>query len=108
MRLGNYNTLISLRQPAQTRNEMGEQVTTYTEVVRPYASIKPVGQVENVRNGGTVTATTCTIRIHYRDDVQSTWRITWRGKTLQIQSVVDVENQHRELEIIATETGGAA
>lgn len=105
MKLGNYRDKITLQRPAPVRNAIGELEPGWETVAQPFASVLPVRQTEAPANAGTVTVTTYGIRMHYRPDVDASWRAIYRGRVLAFQSVYDPAGRRLELEAIAIEQG---
>lgn len=106
MRLGNYRDRVTLQRPTFTKNAIGERITAWEDVATVFASVLPIRQTESVKAGGTVTSTTWCIRMHWRADITSGWRMLFRGQALDLVSVYDPIGVRIELEAIANETGG--
>jgi SPP1 family predicted phage head-tail adaptor len=68
-----------------------------------WADVEPLGGSERTDNAGVQTTISHRIRCRYRDDVTSKDRLLYRGRVLEIVSVIDADGARRELLIEARE-----
>lgn len=100
--------LVTLQQPANTTDPVtGEAIPNWTDVASVWAELQPLTSREQMRAKSVQSDTTHTLRIRYRMDVDTTWRVTWsdpRGQHIgNITGIVETERR-AELELSVTET----
>jgi len=105
MQGGNLNERIQIVTPSTTQNEFGESVVADGPAVTVWASVRQQGSAEKQRNGITTTDDTFSIRIRYRESIDTSMKIVYRGRTLAISSVMPGGRMNREyIDIFATES----
>ena len=105
MEAGKLNERIQIVPPSTTRNEVGESVVADGFPFRVWASVRQQGSAEKQRNGITTTDDTFSIRIRYRESIDTSMKIIYRGRTLEISSVMPGGRMNREyIDIFATES----
>ncbi len=99
-RTGSRNVWITIYSPTKTRDAMGGQVETWTEIATVKARKITSRSEESVRLQSTLGYAIHTFNIRYRSDVTSTCKIVCDSKDLAILGIpVDIDNKHRELDI---------
>ncbi len=99
-RTGARNVWITIYSPTKTRDAMGGQVETWTEIVTVKARKTTSRSEESVRLQSTTGYAIHTFNIRYRTDVTSRCKIVCDSKDFAIVGVpIDVDNKHRELDI---------
>lgn len=77
--------------------------TEYGDAATVWACVKPIEATEEFKQKGVQGGTQYDITIRYLADVTSECQITYRGRTLEIVSAIDVDGRRRELRIDARE-----
>lgn len=103
MGAGKRNKYITLQDIAQTVTDEGELTETVNTSTDTWASIQPLSARERLFANQSQATTTHTITTIYIADVSTRWRATWDGRTFNFDSVVNVNEDDRELLITATE-----
>lgn len=105
MEAGKLNERIQLIGQATTQNGFGESVVADADTLTVWASVRQQGSAEKQRNGITTTDDTFAIRMRYRESIDTTMKIVYRGRTLAISSVMPGGRMNREyIDIFATES----
>ena len=95
---------VTFQRPAQTtRNNMGENVPVYVSFASVWAAVEPLRGREYHEAQKIRAETTYKVTIRYLPDVTADMRIVHRDKTLEIQSVLNIDERNVELQIIASE-----
>lgn len=105
LRAGTLNQSITLTSTAVVRLPSGAtREQPGNESVTTWAMVRQQGAAERQRNGITGQENTYAVRIRHRDDIDASWSINYRGRTLSITGVVEGGQNNREwLDITATE-----
>lgn len=106
IRAGTMRDLIGLLEPTPTTDPRFGNQPGYTQWIQVWANVTPVAGTETFDNSGVQTEITHTIRTRYRPDIDATDRISYRGQTLEIVSVIDPDGRQRELLIQAKQYAG--
>lgn len=83
--IGDLSEQLTLVRPTSVDDGMGGQVPGEPEVVATvWAQMDPRSGYEVLAAGGIVATMPTRFRLRYRDDVDETWLLDWRGRRLQI------------------------
>lgn len=97
------NERIQIKAPAEVRSPSGETTLNWdTTIATVWASVDGLSSRDILQAQQANVMATHRIRIRKRDDVLHTHRILWRGRTMEIASVTNLE-WHNSLEILARE-----
>ena len=102
MRAGKYKHKVTLLSPTHDTSGLGDTVTWNT-VTTVWASIEPAAGSEMFRQGQISAEISHIISMRYRRDIKPSWRISFKGRTFLLKSVIDTGEAERELVITATE-----
>lgn len=104
MRAGTLRDRIKLQRPraGASGSDWGPQ-TAFDNEGDVWASVLATAGKEAADVDTVSTVTSFTIRIRYRSDVDSAWRVLWGNKTLDIVDVIDPTGRKAELVITASE-----
>lgn len=62
----------------------GRRLEDWTEAGRPWCQVTPLRQVESDRGPAPDAVAMHRFRIRYRDEVDTTWQLEWRGRRYEI------------------------
>jgi SPP1 family predicted phage head-tail adaptor len=105
MRAGMLRDRVMLERPAAPAEGNWGLTPQHEPAGSVWASVLATAADEKDEPQGTRSLTRFIVRIRYRPDVDSKWRLGWRGKTLDIISVTDPDGRRRELEMEAVGHG---
>jgi SPP1 family predicted phage head-tail adaptor len=89
-------------------NSVGESVPKFTAVHDVYCAVRTLTDTETVRARTVERQTTHRVTIPYRDDMQTTWRLSRQTRSgitriLNITGMRDPDSMRRELELSCAE-----
>lgn len=87
MRAGELDRRITIQQPNVTRNETGEEVTTWADVATVWAKADPVDGDEGFQSDRRVNTSRMQFTIRYRPGVTAKMRVVYDGETFKIEDV---------------------
>lgn len=93
---------VAIQAPVEARSPTGETTLSWAALVTVWASVDGLSTRDILQAQQANLVATHRIRIRYRSGVTHTQRIVWRGRTMEIASVVERENR-TVLEILARE-----
>lgn len=105
MRTGMMRRTVTLRTNVQTANPMGGYTDTPTDIENIPARVSPLQGQEQVDAMQTGMQRPHRFTMRFRDGMTGATQILYDGRTFDIKSVVDPEERHRELQILADEVG---
>lgn len=102
MFVGSLNKQITLQAPTHVSDSMGGFTTTYvTKATGVWASIWPIRANEIIRSAVDISTITHRIRIRYRRDIHTDWRILYGGKYYDIMvPPIDINTEHEIIELL--------
>lgn len=107
MRAGLLNRQISIISPRTTaRSAEGAPIVTQTTVLKTWAAVEPLSGSEMFRGDYRYADDTVkfTIRFSATAGIAPTMSVVCTGSTYNILSVIDTNNAHREMVLIAAKT----
>lgn len=102
---GRLRERVTIQRATETRNSIGETVQTWGTYVERYASVEGLSSREVLQSGQQQTEMTHRVRMRYVDGLKQTDRILWRGRVLEITSLLEHGNRS-EHELLCVEDVG--
>ena len=101
MNIGALNKRITIEAPTRASDGMGGFDNTWSEIADDVAAaIWPVSANEQIKAMGAVMTMTHRIRIRYRSDIRSSWRLKYKNDYFDIVSIVNPNMANRALDIM--------
>jgi len=94
---------ITVQRSAESRNRLGESILEWATFLDTWASVQGVSAREYFLAGHQRSEISHKIRTRYITGLTSKMRILWRGRTLEIISILEQDNR-RVHELICLET----
>ena len=106
MRSGELRKRVEIQETVETRDEYGGITPGWITVYRAWALVEDLTGRELYQAQQTSEQATARFTIRYRkefknDGLTSKMTILYQGKTYNIKSISDIEQAHREIEIMA-------
>lgn len=100
---GELTQRITLQSRASAQDALGNASGAWSDVATVWARARPLRSRELFAAGQTENLTDVEFTIRWRDDVDSTWRVLWRGVAHDITGApIDIDGGKRWLELLAT------
>lgn len=93
---------VAIQSPSEVRSPSGETTLSWGAFATLWASVDGLSSRDILQAQQSNVVASHKIRIRYRADVTHTCRVVWRGRTMEIASVVPREDM-TVLEILARE-----
>lgn len=90
------------RATARTPNSLGEQVPTWTTLETRWMSIEPISVREQLRANAIDASESVRVRMRYYPGLKESDRIKHGDNVYEINSIVDKDERHVELELLCT------
>jgi SPP1 family predicted phage head-tail adaptor len=103
IRPGELRERVTIQVSAQSRNTLGETTLTWSDFTQRWASVEGISAREILLNGQQDTNITHRVKMRYVDGLSQTMRIMWRGRILEIVSLLE-HNNRSEHELVCSET----
>jgi SPP1 family predicted phage head-tail adaptor len=104
MRAGKLRHIITIQRPTDTRNDYGEVVEGWEDVITTRASAEPLQGREYFASQQVRSETTTRFRIRWPGmPITPDMRVMFEGRAYDIDSVIDPNERHRELHVMAVE-----
>lgn len=100
MRSGRLRERVTIQQRTMASDGMGGQTETWSTLATVWAGVLPrqANREALVIAANQLQARSgFDVRIRYRDDVSPSMRVSWRGNTLEVESVSDPDQRKREI-----------
>lgn len=92
--IGNLRERVAVEQKTSPADSQGGRTVTWSILETVAAAIEPDGAtVEAIQAGAVVATGRYRVRLRHRTDVTALMRLRWRGKLLQVLSVVSDERR---------------
>jgi SPP1 family predicted phage head-tail adaptor len=99
---GRLRERVTIQQAAETRNAMGEVVQSWVTFAERWASVDGLSSREFLLQGQQQSEISHRVRLRYVPGMRSTMRFLWRGRVLEINSLLE-HNNRSEHEALCTE-----
>lgn len=103
IRPGELRERVTIQSSTETRNALGEATLSWGDLTTRWASVEGVSSREAIFNGRQDVNITHRVRLRYVDGLTHNMRLIWRGKTLEITSLLEHANRS-EHELICSES----
>lgn len=103
MRSGNLKHKIEIQSYSETSNDFGELVKGYSIFKTAYASITPISGKEYFASKQVNAEISHKIECRYLVGVKPTMRIVYGDRTFNIESVLNIREENKTLQIMAVE-----
>lgn len=104
MRAGQLRHKLSIERPQTETTASGHtKISSYDCIGTMRASIEPLRGREMLQAQQVNAETTHRIRARHRKDIRTSDRLTKDGRVFEIESILNVDERNRELEIMAIE-----
>ncbi|AVP57096.1 phage head closure protein [Pulveribacter suum] len=97
MQAGRLHEQIELQKFVSTTDGWGQPVQSWTPLATVWAAVEPLAGREFIAAQAAQSEVTARVRIRWRGDVDSQVRVVHRGKTYNVQSVIDPRSERKEL-----------
>ena len=100
---GRLRERVTIQQAAESRNALGETTLSWSTFAERWASVEGVTAREALGAGQLEVSITHRVRLRYVAGLTQQMRLLWRGRTLEIVSLLE-HNNRSEHELICQET----
>lgn len=100
---GRLRHRVTIQALTRTPDTGGGYTETWSDTATVWAAVEPLAGTERLRAMQVSPTLSHRIRMRYRADVSSAQRLVYNGRAFDITSVVDVDERHRELQLLAEE-----
>jgi SPP1 family predicted phage head-tail adaptor len=100
---GKLRERVTIQQAAEARNSLGETTLSWATFTERWASVEGVTAREALGSGQLEVSITHRVRMRYVTGLTQQMRLIWRGRTLEIVSLLE-HNNRSEHELICQET----
>jgi len=99
---GKMRERVTIERATATRNSIGESVQTWSTFAERWASVEGLSSREVLQSGQQQTEVSHRVRMRYLPGLAQTMRLKWRGRTLEITSLLEHGNR-TEHELLCVE-----
>lgn len=103
MRSGDLRHRITLQQKQLTKDQEGIATENWVDVATVWAAVEPLKGREYFQAAAVNAENTVRFRIRYRQGITSAMRVVYNGRVFNINSVIDVDERHREIQLMCQE-----
>jgi SPP1 family predicted phage head-tail adaptor len=99
---GRLRERVTVQRSTETRNRLGETTQSWSTFAERWASVQGLSSREVLLTGQQQTEVTHRVRMRYLNGMTGSMRILWRGRVLEITSLLE-HNNRSEHELLCTE-----
>ena len=103
MHIGDLKHSVTLQYSTRVADGMGGFATTWNDAATVYAAIWPISAKEAVQSMGVAMTITHRIRMRYRANIRSSWRIKHGNRYYNIVSIINPNMERKWLDILVKE-----
>ena len=105
MKSGDLNQRISVERFTSTQDELGQPIEAWAPLFTCWAAVEPLTGREYLAAQAAVSEVTAKIRMRFRPWMTAEDRVIHDGTIYQIESVIDVRSENRELVLMCKANG---
>jgi SPP1 family predicted phage head-tail adaptor len=103
LRSGDLRRRVTVQQRTVSVDTFGQQAVSWSSFLECWADIQPSSGRELIAAQAQQSEVTHQVVIRYRSGVLPAMRVLYQGRVFDIQSVIDVDTQHRRLALMCSE-----
>lgn len=103
MNAGQLRHRVTIQQLTRVEDEGGGYEENWADVATVWAAIKPLQGNERYEAQQVQSTLTHKVTIRYRVGIKPQMRIMYQGRIFNIESVIDIDEHHRWLELLCSE-----
>jgi len=103
MNIGSLKQRVILQAPTKAPDGMGGSVDTFATIDTIFAAIWPTSASERMQQMGTTMTITHRIRIRYRSDIRTSWRLNFKNRHFDIDSIINPNMESKILDLMCKE-----
>lgn len=103
MQAGRLRQRVRIQEPVDAQNGLGEMIRAWSTVATVWAAVEPLRGREFFDAEQVQAEISHRVRLRYRPGVDATMRVLFGSRVFQIQSVIDVDERRRELQLMCRE-----
>ena len=100
---GKLRHRIVIQSPTETVNSYGEREQSWSTFATVWGSIEPLKGSEFIAAQQTNAELSVRMRIRYLAAIKPKYRVSWNDRTFEINSIANIEERNREIELMCTE-----
>lgn len=100
---GDMRRWLTIQQPAASQNARGEEVPAWTTFATVWGAIVPASGREMLTAQQIQAVVTHKITIRYLAGLDPSMRVLYNGRYFDIQAVIDINEQQRQMELLCFE-----
>jgi len=101
--IGRMRRRVTIQSPQKTEDGMGGHTISWSDVAEVWAEIEPLRGTEYFYAHQIKNEVSHRVRIRFRSDITEEMRIKLGDRVFNIESILDIEEAHRFLEILCIE-----
>ena len=105
MKAGQLDQRVTVERYTSTEDELGQPIEAWAPLFTCWAAVEPLTGREYLAAQAAVSEVTAKIRMRFRPWMTSQDRVIHNGTVYQIQSVIDVRSENRELHLMCKAGG---
>ena len=90
---GKLRERVTVQQATENRNRLGESISTWSTFSEVWASVQGVSAREFLLAGQQQVEISHRVKMRYLTGLTPQMRLSWRGRTLEIISILEHENR---------------
>lgn len=100
MQAGRLRNRVTLQRQTSGQDEIGQPITTWSDVDSIWADIRHVSGIETVKSGAIASIVKVSVRIRYRSDVDSGMRILGGATAYNISAILPDTSKKQYLDLV--------
>ena len=97
--IGRMRERVTVQQATERRNSLGETTLEWATYAARWASVQGVSSREALELGQVDISVTHRVRMRYVDGMTHNMRLLWRGRVLEIVSLLEYDNRSEHVAV---------
>ena len=100
---GRLRNRVTIKSKTATQNSYGEEVIVWVTLATVWAAVEPMRGQEYLESRRLQAEVDYRVRLRYRSGLAPTMRVYYDNRTLEVVSVLNVNENHRETHLMCKE-----
>lgn len=105
IRTGRMNKRITIQTYTQAADTYGEPIRTWSDIGTRWAAVEPLTMREFITAKQLASQIDIRFITRYLADIKPKMRIVYNSENYNIEAVININNQNRELQLLCSKTG---
>ena len=103
MNIGSLRHRVTIQSFTEAADATGQVINTFNNLATVWAKVSAKSGVERTNEGTSNIQRTYDVLIRYTGDIKETYKLIHLTRTLNIKSIINIDDRNRTMQLVCTE-----